>query len=323
MKDTLLLESDLQKLIDCQTLEVYRIKDNIYIPYMMNDAVECYYEFVNATTMGEWDNDYQEDSSFSLTTNEGRQGLILRQGESIFSIWYEDFNRVVECYQYHRIGHFWIKGMEHIRRIVYAVGTIHEKQCFIGDEVCNDIERDLIPLVEFGPYRYWTPLEENLDDYYIESYQGIEAIRKVAKAVDDTKYLKLIDKYEKAFSKGKVTSSLIRKLAIEFTKPKHFAMYEYINKQIDKASSKYQQRKYKEKEINILNSKRQEIFNHYLEEGYSGNYPLLSKDGELLYFYEEHPYIMRKFEYKDFGFRVHAIKFDKKRNYLGRYEIIE
>lgn len=323
MKDTLLLESDLQKLIDCQTLEVYRIGDNIYIPYMMNDAVECYYEFINANTMGEWDNENQGDTSFSLTTNEGRCGLILRQGDSIFSIWYEDFRRVVECYQYHRIGHFWISGVEHIRRIVYTVGTIHEKQSFIGDEVCNDIERELIPLVEFGPYRYWTPLYENLDDYYIESYQGILAIRKVAKAVGDFKYLKLIDKYEKAFSKGKISPRLIKKLAVEFTKPEHFAMYEYINKQIDLASAEYRERPYKESENQILNNKRQEILTHYLEKGYSGAYPALYKKGELLYFYEEHPYIMRQFEYKDFGFRVHAIKFDAKKCYLGRYEIIE
>ena len=36
------LESDLKKLIDCKALEVFDKGAYLYIPFMMNDAVECY-----------------------------------------------------------------------------------------------------------------------------------------------------------------------------------------------------------------------------------------------------------------------------------------
>ena len=67
------LESDLKKLIDCKALEVFDKGAYLYIPFMMNDAVECYYRFDDIKVHGKWDNKSKEEISFELVENEGKK----------------------------------------------------------------------------------------------------------------------------------------------------------------------------------------------------------------------------------------------------------
>lgn len=307
MFDENVFESDLLRLTEYNAIEVFDKGDHLFIPYMMNDAVECYFRFNDISTQGSWDNKAKDEMSCSMTEHDGRKGLILRQGKNIFTIWYGSVRKETHLYQYHRIGHFWVKGQEKWRRIVYVIGTMHEKYSFIGEDACNELEKELIPLVGFAPFRYWTPLNESLDGWYPNTFEGIVAMRHVAEAVGDKNFLRWMDRYEKAFLQGKADDRLIRKVANELIKPKHQAIFDYITEKSNEASSEYDERVYDDKTMEKILAAREQVTSSFLMKGYRGAYPLLQKNKKTVIFYEEHPYIMREFEYEDFDFKIHAL----------------
>ena len=301
------LESDLKKLIDCKALEVFDKGAYLYIPFMMNDAVECYYRFDDIKVHGKWDNKSKEELSFELVENEGKNGIILRQGSNVFTLWYGKVTKEKHLYQYHRIGHFWVKGHEKWRRLVYIVGTMYEKYSFMGEEACDIEELELIPLVGFAPFRYWTPLKESLDGWYPNTFEGIVTMRHIAETVNDKSFLRKLDMYEKLFMEGKANERVVRKMARELTKSRHESIYNYINSKIDEASSQYGERVYDEKTEERITVAREQVTSSFLMKGYKGNYPILYKNNHKIVFYEEHPFIMSEFEYEDFDFKIHAL----------------
>ena len=52
-----------------------------YVPYMMNDAIECYLSFHGLRISGKYDKDYEGEMWAQLEEREGRYGLIVHQGE--------------------------------------------------------------------------------------------------------------------------------------------------------------------------------------------------------------------------------------------------
>lgn len=301
------LENDLEKLIDYSALEIFDKGDHLYIPFMMNDAVECYYRFDGITTHGKWDNKSKAEVDFQLVDGEQKNGIIFYQGDNVFTLWYTAVTKERHLYQYHRIGHFWVKGHEKWRRLVYIVGTMHEKYSFIGKEACDEEELELIPLVGFAPFRYWTPLKESLDGWYPNTLEGIVAMRHVAHKVGDKSFLKKMDKYEKLFITGKASPRIVRKMAHELIRGRHEAIYNYINSRIDVASEKYGERIYDETTQERMEVARERVTSCFLMKGYKGDYPVLYKKNHKIVFYEEHPFIMSEFEYEDFDFKIHAL----------------
>ena len=126
-----------------------------YVPYMMNDAIECYLSFHGLRISGKYDKDYEGEMWAQLEEREGRYGLIVHQGEeSVFTMWFDEIMEHTNCYRYHEIGHFWRDGAEQWRQLVYMIGTIREKYRFLGEEVCNDQEMEIMSLIEFAPFYY-------------------------------------------------------------------------------------------------------------------------------------------------------------------------
>ena len=64
---------------------------------------------------------------------------------------------------------------------MYMVGIIHDKYEYIGENVCNEKEIALMPLIEFPPFRFWSPIHESLDEKYPFTYDGIDAMKELAK----------------------------------------------------------------------------------------------------------------------------------------------
>ena len=62
--------------------------------------------------------------------------------------------------------------------LVYMVGTIHDKYAFLGPDAVHDAEFALLPLVHFGPFRFYSPIDEPLDDRYPENEDGWTYMRK-------------------------------------------------------------------------------------------------------------------------------------------------
>lgn len=300
------LQSDIQKLIDFDALELYIQTDDehsvAYIPYMMNDAVECYLCFKQCSVLGKWDGK-KGAIDYSAVEHDNKKGLILRQSDgNTVSIWYERVSKHVECYQYHRIGHFWVKGQEDWRRLVYIIGTLHDKYTFMGEEICNTTETDLLSLMEFAPFRYWTPIHESLDDYYEDTEDGINCIDQIAERINSASLKKLIASYKKEYGSETLTSGKITKYAKKLSKCEE--LYSYLNRQIDSASLFYKERNYSETEKKKMDSARREAMEPYTKKAYKGEYPVLKKGKKIVIFYEEHPYVLRDFEYMDYEFKV-------------------
>ena len=142
----------LAEIIKCQALEVcWKNGENgekqICIPYMMNDALECYLILENCRITGVYLPHCKEKIEAYLTEHQGSIGLVVKQGkDNVFTLWFEEISEHLECYQYHEIGHFWVQGMEQWRQLVYMIGTIYDKYEYLGEEVCTEKELELIPL---------------------------------------------------------------------------------------------------------------------------------------------------------------------------------
>ena len=111
-------------------------KVDYYIPYMMNDALECYLVLRDAWMTGDYLDLDQEEYPIQgqLAWRDDRSALIVKQGrENVFTIWFSELTEVFQCYQYHRIGHFWVKGQEQWRQLDYMAVTLYEKYQYLGD----------------------------------------------------------------------------------------------------------------------------------------------------------------------------------------------
>lgn len=88
------LIEDIQKLIESDVLEIY-IKDNsVSIPYMMNDAVECYYTLSNCVIQGQWEKKNARALSCTLEKDDRKLGLIMQLSSgNVFTIWFESFQK--------------------------------------------------------------------------------------------------------------------------------------------------------------------------------------------------------------------------------------
>lgn len=301
------IQEDFEKITELEALELYIQGDVVYVPYMMNDAVECYYKFSGCNVVGNWNSEFSGETFAHHVENKGRKGIVIRQGQaSTVTIWYDEVHKYMELYQYHRIAHFWIKGNEKWRRLVYIVGTIHDKLVFLGPEYCTQEEIELASLMEFAPFRYWTPIDDNLDKFYLDTNEGIVAIKKILVSLNHSKLGKAVNKYAVSFIKGDMTGRKVKCLAKQLSKDKE--LYHFINSLIEKASLNYQTRSYtKEMEAELMELRKKAI-SKYESLGYTGEYPVLLKKNRKVTFYEEHPYVMQDFEYDNFGFSINTIE---------------
>ena len=107
-----------------------------YVPYMMNDALEYYLILKNCRMVGEFLLEKGLETSASLARNDAGYVLSIRQGsENALTLYFDDMEESIHCYQYHQIGHFWVEGQEQWRQLVYMIGTIYDKYEYPGEKV--------------------------------------------------------------------------------------------------------------------------------------------------------------------------------------------
>lgn len=286
------LEDYLNEILDCDALELHRSeassgKRDFYIPYMMNDALECYLILKNASMTGTYHQEMKEPVSVDVVDTEKGPALIFHQGtENVFTIWYEDGFCEQKCYRYDQIGHFWVAGEEHWRRLVYIVGTMHDKYAYMGDQVCNEKEMGLIPLMGFAPFRYFSPIHESLDSHYDETANGLECMKALAKEAGDRAFLRLIRWYEVIpFQKA-----MVRLLVRAMQKPERLNLYELLFRKVEEASLEYPERIYSDGLHKKIEQMRDDVQKTLQEAGFSGTYPLFHKENTQVLAMEEHPF---------------------------------
>lgn len=301
------------------------------VPYMMNDALEDYLILKNCRMNGEYVRDVKGEQTMQLAEEGNEYVMAVCQGrENAFVLRFEKIEESVKFYQYHEIGHFWVKGQEHWRQLVYIIGTIYDKYQYLGEEACNEAELNLLNLIEFAPFRAWSPIHEPLDSMYPTTYEGVELARKLALEVGDIEYAKWITRYEKA--RGKCFGNILYKMLLS---PKREALYELIWKKVEEASSPYPKREYAEDTTREMERARVDVTQKLLEKGFVGEYPKFKKEDVQVLVMEEHPFTIMEWEH--YKFRVQfmvskcAAPIEQKRNsgffkgrgrkgWIGKYE---
>lgn len=349
MSQTLLLDlrECINDLLECDAFELQtHINENgltdYYLPYMMNDALECYFVLKDCRMTGSYSYknldssnekkfgdfaDFAEHPAVELIESSDYCALVIRQANGdIATVWFKDIEKELKCYRYHEIGHFWVNGEEHYRQLVYMIGTIYDKFEYLGESICNANELALLPLMEFAPFRHWSPIHESLDDRYPDTLEGIETFHNLCKETGDISLEKLTEQYRKVFQKAlylnkKAKSSplyrfafdlyekfiflkLVHNIAMELTKSGHEPLYELIYQKICDASSQYLSRDYGEIVNEMIASKRKEATELLIAQGYAGTYPRFSKGTTSILITEEHPFTLSVLEYENYGFRL-------------------
>ena len=302
----------LEEILDCGAFELHSAEEiqgkrEFYIPYMMNDALECYLLFPDGRLTGTYHADAAEEMTVELIETEQGPALIFHQGETnVFTLWFRECFQVLNCYRYDQIGHFWVKGQEQWRRLVYIIGTIHDKYNYMGDSVCNEQERKLLPLMEFAPFRYFSPIREPLDEYYTDSERGFECMKELVKEAGDRHFLRLLSFYKAVYGILPFRRAAVRLLAEAMQKAEREKLYQLLFEKVQAASGEYPERSYPENMKREMESSRAQVSETLKRKGFSGEYPLFQrkqkgKEMQILAM-EEHPFTV--LESEQYCFRI-------------------
>jgi len=195
--------------------------------------------------------------------------------------------------------------------LVYIAGTLYAKGKFLGLDACNEHEEDLLLLMEFAPFRHWSPVHESLDDDYPDTQVGIEYMKKAALAASDKEYYRWVCLYNK-FPLWFIERTLIKKML----SPRREKLYQYLNKKAELASLPYQTRKYGEKLELEMEKARTQFTEKLHADGYTGNYPDFQKGSASLTAMEEHIFTIEDLEYENFYFSITGMVTEKGKHYL-------
>ena len=246
---------------------------DFYVPYIMNDALECFLLIRNVYLQGEYLNYFYDDTTVELLGSKQRPALVFHQGTSnVFTVWFEDCYQILNCYRYDQTGHFWRKGEEQWRRLVYIIGTIHDKYKYMGEKVCNEDELELIKLMGFAPLRMYTPLNESLDGLYSDSEEGFQLITQYAEEVEDKLFLTLLKLYTRIPLRF-VSNLLFRSMNLSG----RYKLYQHIYQKMEKASKEYPEREYTSDLNEFIKTSREEVSRIIESYGFEGTYPLFHR----------------------------------------------
>lgn len=300
----------MEEILAADALELTRCpernEEDLYIPYMMNDAVEYYIVLTQCKDFGDKKKDFPQGTTVEMVEKEDCTGIILRMPEGRFvTLWYQQAYSEKMFYQYHGIGHFWRSGQEQWRQLVYAIGTSYDKQEYLGEDACNPKEHELIHLMEFAPFRYWSPIKEDLDDRYEDSILGIQTMQRLCREAGDVSFLKELFFYQALCRIPFLSKKYLQKVyAMKLLKPQRINLYHHIVKKFELASMEYQPRKYSESQQKEMQQERECVIERLEEEGYRGEYPVFWKKKQCIVATEEHPFIIQSMDYDDFHFRI-------------------
>ena len=231
-------------------------QDEMRLVYLMNDAVESFLVFSGARMTGHYQKDYEGELDATLSQEDGEYVLVVYQGETVVTIFFQDLSLEMNLYNYGDIGHFWVKGYEYLRILEYRLAILSDKCEYLGEKATSDTERKLAKLVHFPPLNYtcypavpakyivpmedpWNPTEEAMD-----------VMEELVKEAGDKSLLWWLQRYRRYH--GKRMSRWIARL---LHREKHVAVVDLLNKKLAKEAENYPRRDFGEK----FNQKYQNI----------------------------------------------------------------
>lgn len=236
-----LLEQDQFELL----LSKNRIKDmhrkqDISLVYLMNDAVESFLVFHNATITGQYKSEYEGGLLAVLDKKEEEYVLVVHQGDSVITLFFEDLLQQNNLYNYGDIGHFWVKGYEYLRLLEYLLAILRDKCDYLDIDCSTPEERKLAALVEFPPLNYccYPAVPEKYivprQNPWQPSDEAIDLMIEIAKEAGDKLFVHILSYYQK--NNSKLMSRFIARM---LHRKKHIKIVRILTKKLQKAASIY------------------------------------------------------------------------------------
>ena len=236
-----LLEQDQFELL----LSKNRIKDmnrkqDIFLVYLMNDAVESFLVFHNATITGQYKSEYEGEILAVLDRKEEEYVLVVHQGDSVITLFFEELLQQNNLYNYGELGHFWVKGYEYLRLLEYRLAILRDKCDYLGMDCSTPEERKLASLVEFPPLNYccYPAVPEKYivprENPWQPSNEAINLMIEIAKEAEDKLCVHILSYYKK--NRSKIMSRLIARM---LHRKKHIKIIRILTKKLKKAASIY------------------------------------------------------------------------------------
>lgn len=305
-------------------------KDSYRWTFMYNDSVESYVLLENVSITGEYEKE-ELCVDLRLLQTEDRRGISGRQQQSgvAFCVWFNKATFRAKLYSYHEIGHFWIKGWEQWRQLVYELGIIEDKKRYISEISCSQAEISLLDVLEFAPIRsyYAVPWEEGVQ--FSTNRKGVESFSKLLQETMEeasTKWQQKANRtLQKVWNKFLDDPTVKREKTMEHllgTK-KGIGIYQTLRKQIIEASSIYGSRDFGEKANSEIVAKRKELEKMLCQKGWKGSYPDFHRmkgfSYKQIHFVEEQPFTTEEFQYVFHGMVSYCgrLRFRKMKKQLG------
>lgn len=216
---------------------------DVPLVYLMNDAVESFLVFRNVRMTGEYHSDYQGELQASMTRQDGRFVLVIKQDETVLTLFFEALDLEVHLYEYAYTGHFWVKGYEYLRQLEYRLAILRDKYDYLGAAYCTEEEIKLAALVDFPPLNYccYPAVPEKYivprENPWIPSEEAITYMKELATECEDTSLLKMLEFYRKHSVKF-----LAKRLAVMLHQSKHGKVVNLLTEKLQQATAGYPRR---------------------------------------------------------------------------------
>ena len=234
-------------------------QSELRLVYLMNDAVESFLVFVNAKMTGQYQPDYEGELEAELSRENTENGytyvLVVHQGDSVVTIFFENLKVETHLYRYGDLGHFWVKGYEYLRQLEYRIAILHTKCEYLGADAASEEERKLAELVHFPPLNYAcypaVPAKYIVPmvDVWEPTGQAISIMEELASEARDHSLLQCLAFYRKHHGKR-----MSRLLAWMLHHVRHGVVVDLLMEKLMRASENYPVRSYKTEKLKSENS---------------------------------------------------------------------
>lgn len=129
-------------------------RQDIRLVYLMNDAVESFLVFKNAKITGSYQAEFQGELWTYLEKDGQQYALVVHQGDSVCTLFFETLELEAHLFNHGKIGHFWVKGYEYLRQLEYKIAIIKDKLEYLGEAFCTKEEIELSHLAAFPPLNF-------------------------------------------------------------------------------------------------------------------------------------------------------------------------
>lgn len=175
----------------------------IWLVYLMNDAAESFLVFHDAELTGTYQKEYEGEIDAALEKDGEQYVLIVRQKETVCTLFFSRLSLEVHLFDYGKTGHFWVDGYEYLRQIEFRIAILRDKLEYLGEAFCTEEEMRLASLANFPPLNFCC-YPAVPDQYLVPSCpwweateEAITEMKKLASEAGDKVLLWYLALYEK------------------------------------------------------------------------------------------------------------------------------